>query len=432
VFSIINAATVVFDREFGGRFETEDEHMAGKLKPLDVARETMPGKYADGDGLYLIVAGPTSRNWSYRYWISGKERWHGLGSLQDVSLKDARIKRDAARQEVRAGVDIVEVKRSARNEAKAVSAAAALPTFQECAERYIEENWSNWSAKHRAQWPSSLKRYAYPTIGMLTVAEIKPSHIFDLLKPIWIEKRETANRVRGRIETVIAKNIDINDQDFRNPAELTKQLREKLPKRPKQATRHHPALPYVEASRFMTELKGAGGRAAAALRFLILTVCRTNEVIGARWTEIDRPRAVWCIPGERMKMGEDHSVPLCEPALAILDQMRDGSQTDLIFPSAGDEPFSDMAMLAVLKRMNYSHITVHGFRATFATWAEECTDYPDGVREAALAHKYKNETMAAYQRGTKLEKRRALMNDWAEFVTRMPASATVVPLQSAR
>jgi integrase len=391
--------------------------MAGKLKPLDVAREVTPGKYADGDGLYLIIAGPTSRNWSYRYWFKSKERWHGLGSLQDVSLKDARIKRDAARQQVRAGVDIVQEKRSAREEAKTVEKAIAAPTFQKCAERYIDDNWSKWSEKHRAQWPSSLKRYAYPTIGGLPVAEIKPSHIFELLAPIWIEKRETANRVRGRIETVIAKNVDIDDKDFRNPAELTKQLREKLPKRPKQATRHHPALPYADAPKFMTELGYAGGRAVAALRFLILTVCRTNEVLGARWTEIDQPRAVWRIPGERMKMGENHSVPLSESALKILDDMRDGSQTDLIFPSAGDEPFSDMAMLAVLKRMNFSHVTVHGFRATFATWAEECTDYPDGVREAALAHKYKSETMAAYQRGAKLEKRRTLMNDWADYAS---------------
>jgi integrase len=398
--------------------------VAGKLKPLDVARQITPGKYPDGDGLYLVVAGPTSRNWSYRYWIKGKERWHGLGSLNDVSLKEARIKRDTARQEVRAGVDIVQVKRTAREETKADAAVAAAPTFKDCAERYIKDNESKWSKKHAAQWPSSLKQYAYPTIGHLRIAEILPSHIFELLEPIWIEKRETSNRVRGRIETIIAKNVDVDDNEFRNPAELTKQLREKLPKRPKRKVRHHPALPYVDAPQFMTELAGAAGTAAEALRFLIFTVCRTNEVLGARWTEIDRPRAIWTIPGERMKMDEDHSVPLSDPALAILDKMRDGSQSELIFPSGGDEPFSDMAMLAVLDRLGYGHVTVHGFRATFATWAEECTDYPDGVREAALAHKYKDETVAAYQRGAKLEKRRALMSDWADFCLPRPSRET--------
>jgi integrase-like protein len=163
---------------------------------------------------------------SNRYWIDGKQRWHGLGSLHDVSLRETRIKRDATRQQVRAGFDIVQAKRTAREEAKTVINAAAAPTFKECAEKYIEDNWGKWSGKHRAQWPSSLNRYAYPTIGNLKIAEIKPSHIFQLLRPIWVEKAETANRVRGRIETVIAKNIDIDDKDFRNPAELTKQLRE--------------------------------------------------------------------------------------------------------------------------------------------------------------------------------------------------------------
>ena len=306
--------------------------MAGKLKPLDVEREAEPGKYADGGGLYLIVASATSKSWSYRYWKDGKERWHGLGSFRDVSLKEARLARDAARLRVKgdrstAGVDIVEEKRIARQETKAVEIAAAAPTFEQCAEKYIEENWPTWSAKHREQCPSSLKRYAYPTIGRLAIADIRPSHIYDLLEPIWVKKRETANRVRGRIETVIAKNTDINDRDFRNPAELTKQLREKLPKRPKRAIRHHPALPYADAAIFMGQLAGAAGRAAIALRFLIFTVCRTNEVVGAKWAEIDRTYStgpIWKIPGQRMKMDEDHYVPLSQPALDILDQMSKG------------------------------------------------------------------------------------------------------------
>ena len=230
--------------------------MAGKLKPLDVARETRPGKYPDGDGLYLIVASATSKNWSYRYWKDGKQRWLGLGSFKDVSLKDARLARDAARLRVKGdrstpGVDIVQERREAREEQKAVEIKAVLPTFEECAETYIRQHWTTWSKKHRDQWPSSLKRYAYPTIGKLTIPEIKPSHIYELLRPIWVEKRETANRVRGRIETIIAKNVDVDDTDFRNPAELTKQLREKLPRRPKRVVRHHPALPYAEASQFM-------------------------------------------------------------------------------------------------------------------------------------------------------------------------------------
>lgn len=397
--------------------------MPGRLTPLEVARKITPGKYPDGEGLYLIIAGPKSRNWSYRYWMQGKERWHGLGSLNEVSLREARIKRDAARHQVRAGVDIVQAKRAIREEAKVAAALVTLPTFKLCAEKYIEDNWGKWSKKHRAQWPSSLQRYAYPTLGHLLICEIKPSHIFHLLQPIWVEKAETANRVRGRIETIIAKNTDIDDSEFRNPAELTKQLREKLPKRPIRGQRHHPALPYAEAPRFMAELAIAAGIAANALRFLILTVARTSEVLGAKWSEIDAPRRIWRVPGIRMKMGEDHSVPLSKFALAVLDEMRNGTQGELIFPNYEGGRFSDMAMLAVLNRMDCREVTVHGFRATFATWAEECTDYPDGVREAALAHKYKNETTAAYQRGEKLEKRRSLMNDWAQYICEEPNQA---------
>ncbi|HMM92963.1 tyrosine-type recombinase/integrase [Bradyrhizobium sp.] len=396
--------------------------MAGKLKPLDVARETRPGKYPDGDGLYLIVASATSKNWSYRYWKDGKQRWLGLGSFKGVSLKDARLARDAARLRVKGdrstpGVDIVQERREAREEQKAVEIKAMLPTFEECAEAYIRQHWTTWSEKHRDQWPSSLKRYAYPTIGKLTIPEIKPSHVYELLRPIWVEKRETANRVRGRIETVIAKNVDVDDKDFRNPAELTKQLREKLPKRPKRFVQHHPALPYTEASQFIIVLSSAAGIAAAMLRFLIFTACRTNEVVGARWSEIDRPSSTWRIPSERMKMHQDHVVPLSDPALAILDKMR-GGQRELIFRNPEGGAFSENAMLAVLDRLGYGHVTVHGFRSTFATWAEECTDYPDGVREAALAHKYKSETTAAYQRGQKLQKRGSLMKDWAQFLAR--------------
>ncbi|MBU6463871.1 MAG: tyrosine-type recombinase/integrase [Bradyrhizobium sp.] len=406
--------------------------MAGKLKPLDVQREIRPGKYPDGDGLYLIVAGATSKNWSYRYWKNGKQRWLGLGSFKDVSLKDARLARDAARLRIKGdrstpGVDIVQEKRAARQEAKAIEIKITLPTFEECAEIYIRERWSTWSRKHRNQWPSSLKRYAYPTIGKLTIREIRPSHVYELLRPIWLEKRETANRVRGRIETIIAKNVDVDDTDFRNPAELTKQLREKLPRRPKRVVRHHPALPYAEAPQFMADLSLAGGIAASMLRFLIFSACRTNEVVEARWSEIDGRSSTWKIPGERMKMNQDHVVPLSDPALAILEKLRDGAKGALIFPNPDGGLFSENAMLAVLNRLGFNHVTVHGFRSTFATWAEECTDYPDGVREAALAHKYKSETTAAYQRGHKLEKRRALMKDWAQFL----AGSEIIRLSGA-
>lgn len=197
------------------------------------------------------------------------------------------------------GVDIVQEKRAARQEAKAAKIELSLPTFEECAEIYIREHWSTWSIKHRNQWPSSLKRYAYATIGKLTISEIKPSHIYELLRPIWVEKRETANRVRGRIETIIAKNVNVDDTDFRNPAELTKQLREKLPRRPKRVVRHHPALPYAEAPQFMADLSAAGGMAASMLRFLIFTACRTNEVVAVTCRKCQTAAESSCLSGVR-------------------------------------------------------------------------------------------------------------------------------------
>src|ERR1700721_594399 len=163
--------------------------MSGKLKPLDIQREEKPGKYADGDGLYFIVASATSKYWSYRYWFKGRERWHGLGSFKNVSLKQARLLRDAARLQVRAGIDLVQEKRVAREEKKAGAAAETAKTFEQCAQIYIDEHWNGGRKNPRAQGPSSLKFFAYPIIGHLAIAEIKPSHIYDLLKPIWVEKR---------------------------------------------------------------------------------------------------------------------------------------------------------------------------------------------------------------------------------------------------
>ena len=404
----------------------------GKLTALEVGREMMPGKYPDGDGLYLVVSGHNAKSWFYRYWLNGKERWHGLGSFKDVSLKQAREKRDAARQQVRDKRDIVQERRDARVQDAEVAAQVRVPTFKEAAESYIRKSESSWkNTKHREQWSSSLKRFAYPIIGDLPVNTIQPSHIYDLLVQVvpdgifWLVRRETSNRVRGRIETILAKEADPNDKDFRNPAELTKVLREKLPTRPKRQRKSHAALPYDQAAEFMQKLHGAQGVAARALEFTILTAARTNETLLAQRSEIDRSERKWVVPAERMKMSRDHVVPLSDAAIAVLDKLpADG---EILFPGEANPQLSDAAMTAVLKRLGYGHVTVHGMRATFGTWAEECTNYPDGVREAALAQQYKNETTAAYQRGNLLEKRRALMNDWQNFLQK--SSARVIPIR---
>lgn len=393
--------------------------MPGKLSPLEVSRQTTPGKYPDGGGLYLQVGREGSKSWLYRHWIDGKERWYGLGSFKDVSLKQAREKRDEARQAVRAGADLVKAKQEARAQVLAAETVSTIPTFRESAERYIAKNEANWkNRRHRLQWSASLKRYAFPILGDIRVNAIRPSDVLNALSPIWSTKRETANRVRGRIETILASEANIDDLNYRNPAELTLQLKNKLPARESRKRKSHPALPYAEVPVFIAKLRTAEGIAARALEFTILNASRTTETIGALWSEFDLGNLVWSIPGGRMKMEEGHTVPLSAPVISLLEGMAKIRQSGFVFPSYGSDALSDAAMLAVLKRIGYGHVTVHGMRATFATWAEECTDYPDGVREAALAHKYKTETVASYQRGTKLEKRRALMKDWAEYCSK--------------
>lgn len=388
--------------------------MAGKLTALAVERETRPGKYADGDGLYLVIAGK-GKSWQFRYWVAGKERWHGLGSLKDVSLKQAREKRDIARQVIRSGVDPVQKKREERSADAQVKAVAALPTFRDAAESYIKANRASWkSPKHRAQWPASLEAYAYPFIGDKRIDEIQPSHILELLRPIWIEKRETANRVRSRIEIILASVAPLDAISYRNPAELTLTLKMALPRRPKRDVRAQPALPYRELPAFMARLQASGGVAARALEFLILTACRTNEAIHAVWPEIDLRDRTWRIPADRMKAGKDHIVALSSSAAQLLIEMQKLDHRGIVFPNARFGSLSNGAMLAVLKRLGYDHVTCHGFRSTFRDWAAE-KGYPDAVAEAALAHTVSDAVVAAYRRTQFLEQRFEMMEAWAGF-----------------
>ncbi len=208
------------------------------------------------------------------------------------------------------------------------------------------------------------------------------------------------------------------------------QLLKKLPKANRQQT-SHPDLPYDDIAVFMVELRSREGMAALALQFTILTAVRTSEALGARWEEIDRRSRVWVVPAARMKMGREHRVPLSDAAIAILDRAKELLVGEYIFPSLPhDRPLSNMAMLTVLRRMNRSDLTVHGFRATFRTWAAERTNFPREVTEAALAHVLEDKTEAAYQRGDLLDKRRKLMEAWSKFCASKPMTGDVVPLRA--
>jgi integrase len=380
-------------------------------------------------GLYLQVAGPQARSWIFRYQFQGRARWLGLGSARHVTLAQARHARDDARTLIRKGIDPVQHRTDARAQARVQERSSV--TFRERAEQYLQAHEGGWqSPKHREQWRSTLRSYVYPTLGALPAAQIAASHIVDLLRPIWAEKPETARRIRGRIESILDYAADPDGSSYRNPAAMTVQLLKKLPKATLERT-NHPALPYDEAPAFIAELRTRDGAAALALEFTVLTAVRTSEALGARWDEVGG--GVWTVPASRMKKRREHRVPLAAAALAVLDRARALRAGEFIFPSPRDRPLSNMAMLATLKRMGRSNLTVHGFRATFRTWAAEWTGFPHDVIEAALAHVIEDKTRAAYQRGDLLAKRRRLMEAWAEFIcSGAPAPGGVVPLRTSR
>jgi integrase len=394
--------------------------MQRSLTQSDVAALKVPGKYLFAPGLYLQVASAEAKSWIYRFTVRRKERFMGLGSARDVSLAQARKRLEEIRvNQVSKKIDPIAEQEKA-SEAARNAQKKAVP-FRERVERYLEVHEGEWrNQKHRAQWRATLQTYAYPVIGDLPTSAITASHVAEILRPIWAEKAETARRVRGRIEAVLDFAADPDDAAYRNPAALTAQLKKALPKlgKARRVKSRHASLSYDEAPAFMKALRARGEMgttAALALEFVILTAARTNEVLGAQWDEIDG--AVWAVPAERMKALREHRVPLSPEALEVLRRARALHNGKLVFPRRPfDQPLSSGSMMALLKRMKRADLTVHGFRATFRTWAADRTMFPREVAEAALAHVVGDDTERAYQRGDLFEKRRKLMAEWAQFL----------------
>jgi integrase len=326
------------------------------------------------------------------------------------------------------GVDPLEAKASA----KAARGLAAAKTFifQDAANKYFEQHKRKWkSKKHSDQFLSSLEAYAFPVIGKLSVAAIDKGLVLKCIEPIWTTIPETASRVRGRIETVLAWATVHDYRSGENPARWKGHLQHALPARGK-TKEHHPALPFVEIHQFMMDLNKREGIAAKALEFTILTAARTGETIGATWSEIDQK--TWTIPKERMKGGREHRVPLSDRAVAILKELPHEEGNPFIFIGPHQDGLSKESMPAVLRRMGRRDITVHGFRSTFRDWASETTAYPRDVCEMALAHVVKG-VEGDYRRGDLLDKRRKLMEDWAKYCATAPVkTGAVVQLRGRR
>ncbi|MCJ2020128.1 integrase arm-type DNA-binding domain-containing protein [Methylobacterium sp. E-065] len=389
--------------------------MQGKLTALGVARLKIPGMYGDGHGLWLQVTGSGAKSWIFRFTLRGKSREMGLGSAATFSLAEARDRARDCRKLTADGIDPIEVRRAKFQEAELEAAKAV--TFKQCAEIYIEAHKASWrSNRHAKQWPSTLKYYAYPLFGDLPVQIIDTGLVMKALEPIWSTKPETATRVRGRIEAILDWATTRGYRRGENPARWKGHLANLLPRRSKvKKVAHHPALPFRQVPVFMAELRGQDTIPARALEFTILTAVRSGEALGARWVEIDMDRAIWTIPAERMKAGIEHRVPLSEPAVALLAQMR-GFNDIFVFPGRrSGEPLNDKMTRDVLAKLDRTGITVHGFRSSFRDWAGEYTAFPRDLAEMALAHTVGDATERAYRRSDLFEKRRELMNAWAKI-----------------
>jgi integrase len=366
-----------------------------------------PGRYADGNGLYLVIDPSGARRWLLRIVVHGRRRDIGLGGTQLVSLAEAREKAAAYRKVARDGGDPLGERRQAQ--------AAAVPTFAEAAERVHAEHKASWkNPKHAQQWINTLRQYACPIIGSRPVDQVRTPDVLNVLTPIWLTKPETARRVRQRIKTVLDWAKAAGHRSGENPVDgVARGL-------PKQTSRpvHHAALPYAQVPAFLQRLGASdnGEMVRLAFEFLILTATRTGEVCYATWPEVDLVAAVWTIPANRMKAKRSHRVPLSPRCLEILQRAKDLGNSPYVFPGrSGRQGLSNMAFLMILRRMELD-ITAHGFRSSFRDWAAEATSFPREVAEMALAHAVENRVEAAYRRGDLFEKRRELMNAWNGFL----------------
>ena len=383
-------------------------------------KHAKPGRHADGKGLYLLVKPSGAKSWVMRVQVGGRRRDFGLGSLDIVSLTEARDRALECRKMAKNGLDpSLERKKAQR----------AIPTFEEAARRYHETVKASWrNGKHADQWLSTLKAHAFPTIGSTRVDHIDAPIVQSVLLPIWLTLPETARRVRQRIGSV----LDFAHGQGWRATETPRNAINTLLKRIKQPRRSggFAAMPYAELPAFMGELRAGSltvGR--LALQFLILTAARSGEVRGARWDEIDLDKAQWNIPAERMKAGTAHSVPLTPAAIEALRQVREITPVrkgQPIFPGLKGKPLSDATLAKVMRVAGGDACTVHGMRSAFRDWIAEQTSFPGDWAEAALAHTLTNKVEAAYKRTKFLEQRRKLMAAWADFLTE--TSSNVVQL----
>lgn len=386
-------------------------HISGKLTKA-LVRNLGPGRHADGNGLYLVVDSSGARRWIVRVTVKGQKNRYGkplrtdfgLGSAELVTVGDARERALEYRKLARAGLH---PKHHGTQD---------IPNFEELARQVHIERLPTWkNPKHSQQWINTLAEYAFPKVGRLPVDSIGQPEVLGVLSPIWTEKHETARRVAQRIKTVLDVARSRGFREGENPVTAIHEggVLPKVKARPK----HHKAMNWHDVPAFYTELSKRNAMAAKALMFTCMTGSRTGEVLGMRWEEIDFGACIWTCPGDRMKTGEAHRIPLTGEVLEIVEPLK-AMQSEYVFEGQKrNRPLSNMAMLMLLRRMKIEGVTVHGFRSTFRDWASEVAKAPREVAESSLAHKLGSEVERAYARSDLLERRRALMERWSRFVT---------------
>ena len=375
------------------------------------------GVYIDGDGLRLRVGDNKNKSWILRYRLFGQTREMGLGKYPIVSLKDARKKMINAKKMVYDGKDPIEIKKEHQLEKQ-----KTIITFQKICDEFIknfEVEWSN--NKHTQQWTNTLNTYACPIIGKLPLDKINNSHVCKILKPIWTTKHETASRVRQRLERIFSYCIALKYMKGPNPAAYKDNLQHLLPKVSKSTSvKHHRSLDYQEIPNLISELNNLKTTSSYALIFLIATASRTNEIIAATWKEIDLKNKVWTIPASRMKMRQEHSVPLNDTACYVLNIIQKHNSSDFIFLNHSKKSHISNNNMRLLIKNKFPEVfkkTVpHGFRSSFRDWAEENHNFSRRAVELCLAHSNKNKVEKAYLRSDLFVKRQHIMNEWNKFL----------------
>jgi integrase len=392
-----------------------------------------PGKYSDGNNLWFVVSEKNQAKWVLRFTIKTRRREMGLGTYPQTSLKDARTNASEQLKLARRGIDPI------NNRSNTKLKASLTPTFRACADAYISNQRDGWrNLKHAQQWQNTINEYCTPLLD-IPVDEITQDDVMRVLLPIWQVKNETASRLRGRIERVLGYATAAKYREGANPAVFRGSLEFLLPK-VKRVVRHHSSLPWRDLPRFWMELESISGEAKDALRFLILTAARSDEVRAMTWSEINIKDAIWTVPANRIKQGITHEVPLSDEALAILEKQGQQKSNEFVFysrwkslnPTANQRPLADSTLSKIIMRLNIKALqeedkfidpdgreaSVHGFRSTFRMWAAEISGFSRDVAEFALAHKLPDAVEAAYQRSTLFDQRKRLMSAWSTYAVK--------------